>query len=336
MVGEPQAGIPSGRCGHRARRGRWGGVAIVVVAGWGLWQPGSAAATAGVTLHYTCTAGVSMTAQVTWHLPPEIVVGKSNPAVGITAAATISATRTALLGIVGVASIDGSGGAAAVAVAPEGPVDTALHLVVSPTPVPASGPMTFHAAGTLSDPVFREPGHAVVDVGPALDLTLTPRDANGSPVVGPAAVSCTLNRGQDPKLFSFEIMPAPPASLSPTTRRVSLPPVPAAAGTPGGGPSGPGTASAGGARSSTGGSSAADPAVSTSAPPTTLTPTSTRGAGGLVRESAGVSNRRRRSADWWLPVAGTMAVVVGAVGVVRWLRFRRHAPGRSRPVPDDL
>jgi hypothetical protein len=215
-----------------------------------------------------------------------------------------------------VASIDGTGEAAGAIVAPGGTVDTALHLVVARTPVPASGPMTFHAAGTLSIPVFRQPGRAVVDVGTALDLTLTPRDANGSQVLDPVVVPCTLNPAQDPHLFSFDIRPAPTATPDPGTTRVA----PAPAGTPGRGSSGPGTTSAGGSRSS----STADSAVSGSAPPTTPTTATSSPA----RDSAAVSNRRRLPADWWLPVAGTMAVVAGAVGGAGWLRNRRRTRDR--------
>lgn len=313
---------PDGRRG-RAWRSRWSDIAIaVVVAGWCWWQPGLAAGTAmaGVTLQYTCTVGAPMTARATWHLPTRIVVGRPTPAVRLTVAATISAANTAVFGFAGVASIDGRGDAAAAVAAPQGTVDTALHLIVPRTPVPVSGAMTFHAAGTLAIPVFRQPGHAVVDVGTTLDLTLTPRDANGSPMVGAIAEPCTLNSGQDRELFSFGIRSAP----HPVTSRVTLPPAPAAAaaGTPG-----HGTANAGGSRSSKGGPSTTGPAASSSAPPTTLTPTSIPATSGPARDSAAVSNRRSRPADWWLSVVATMGVVVSAVGGVRWLRHRRRMRG---------
>lgn len=297
-------GTPGGRRGRRAR----GGVAIaVVVAGCGLWQPGLAAA-AGVTLRYGCEVGVPMSAHVMWHLPPRVTVGRPTPAVRITATATVSTFDPVVFGFAGVTNIDGTGDAAGAIVAPGGTVDTTLHLTVAPTPVPASGPMTFHAAGTLSIPVFRQPGRAVVDVGTALDLTLTPRNANGNQVFNPLVVPCTLNPAQDPQLFSFDIGPAPTATPDPVTRRV------APAGTPGQGSAGP-TSAAGPPASST-----ADAPVSKSAPPITATSSP-------ARDSAAVSNRRRLPADWWLSVLGTMAVVAGAVGAAGWLRARRRTRG---------
>lgn len=339
MVDE-QVDVPSGRSSGRAWRGRLSGVAVaVVVAGWGLWQPGSAAvaATAGVTLQYTCSFFQSMTAQLVWTAPPEVVVGEPTPAATVTAAATISAADTAPLRFDGVASVDGSGDVADAVVAPEGTIHTALHLVVSPTPVPSSGPMTFHATGTLSGLVFHQPGHAIVDVGTALDLVLTPRGANGNPIVGPVSVSCTLNHGQDPEVFSFDIMPAPLPPRTPTTTRPVPPPAVAGvggAGTPGAGLSG---GSSGSGAAGAGGSSTASPAVSSGAPPTTLTPASVTATRGPVRDSAVMANRSRLPADWWLPVGSTMIVVVGVVGGVRWLQNRRRrVPGGGSSMPDDL
>lgn len=328
------------RIGCRGRRGWWGGVAVaVVMAGWGLWQPAPAAAvTAGVTLQYTCPFSQPLTAQMVWTMPAAIVVGKPVPAVTVTAAATISAADAQLLGAAGVASVDGSGDTTGVVVAPEGSIDTALHLIVSPTPVPASGPMTFHAAGTTDSMVFRQPGHAVVDVGSTLDLALIPRDATGNPLGGPVSLSCTLNPGQNPEVSSFDITPVP-VTPSTTTRTDTPPPTRATGasrtrgattpgvGASGGGPSLADAAGAGASRSSAGGPRAASPAVAHSTPPSTATtpaPTSITLMRGPVRDSAAVSNRRGLAAGWWWPVVGTLAVVAGVVGGVRWLRNPRR------------
>lgn len=337
---EPRVDVAIGRCGRRAWCRRSTGAAAVVVAVCGLWSPGLAvAATAGVTLQYTCTVGAPMTAQVRWSMPPEIVVGTPTPAVTVTATATISAADAELFGLVGVASVDGSGDTAGAVLAPEGTINAALHLVVPPTPVPTSGPMTFRVAGTTPSLVFHQPGHAVVDVGTALDLTLTARDAKGNPIEGPTSVSCALDPGQNPEVSSFDIMPAPSAIPTPTTRTAVPHPNPflapgtrgsgmPGAGSSGGGSSGPGAAGVGRSPSSTGGSTTAGPTVSSDTSSTTLPPTSATATREQIRDSAAVSSRRGLPVGWWLPVVGTMVVLVGSVGGVRWLLRRRRAPGR--------
>lgn len=339
MVDE-RVDVSGGRSCDCAWRGRLRGVAVaVVVVGWGLWPPGlvAVAATAGGTLQYTCSFFQSMTAQLVWTAAPGVVVGEPAPAATVAAAATISAAEAAPLRFDGVASVDGGGDLAGAVVAPEGTIDTALHLVVSRSSVPSSGPMTFHATGALSGLVFHQPGHAVVDVGTALDLVLTPRDANGNSIAGPVSISCTLNPGQDPEVFSFDIMPAPLPTRAPTTRRPVPPPAVAGAGgagTPGAGSSGSGVAGAGGSRVSIGGSSTASPAVSSGAPPTSLPTASVTATRGTVRDSAVLANRSRRPGDWWLPVGSTMIVLVGVVGGVRWLQGRRRrVPGGGPSEP---
>jgi hypothetical protein len=188
-----------------------GALVIAMVAASGaLWQPGLAiAAMPGVTVHYTCAAGLSLTVQVVGNMPPGIVVGKPTPAVVVKATATVNAVDTALIRAGGVSSIEGSGDMAAVVVAPDGTHDTTLHLVMSPTHVPTSGQMTFHAAGQLPRLVFHRPGRAVADIGTKLDLTLTLRKANGNPIVKSVGMPCSLNTGQHTEMFSFDITPVP-------------------------------------------------------------------------------------------------------------------------------
>ncbi len=282
-------------------RARLGTAAIAAVVLGTLWQSvPSAASSATTTLQYTCAAGLPVTAQLIWNPPPEIVVGKTVSAITVTVLATIDAADARLLGAVGVTGIDGSGDAAGVVVAPEGTVGAGLHLVVSPTRVPASGPMTFHATGTLTGLLFRQPGHAVVDVGTALDLRMTARDADGNPIDGTAAVSCTLNSDQGREVLAFDITPDTPGA---TTGAAAV----------------LGKASPGANATDIGGSSTASPVASS-------TPASTKASNRSVRDSAAISTSRRPTADWLL-VAAIVASSQARPGV-----SDGGGTGRSRPA----
>lgn len=280
--------------GHHGHRSRLRGTAVAMVAIWGLCQPGPAAA-AGVTLQYTCTPGGAMTAQVAFRPPTEIAVDKPVPAVTVAATATITTTDTQLIRFAGVASLDGSGTVPGVIVAPQGTIDTPLHLIVSPTQVPTSGAMAFQATGAVTGLSFRQPGQAVVEVGTTLALTLTPRDANGNSIIGPTTVSCTLNPGQHQQLLSFDIKAATPAVIH--TKAPKPTPAPATAK-----------------------SSATSPptTVSTTARPT---PSPTKV---TTRDTATTLTDHNSAADWWLPLAGTLAILAGTIGGLQWRHNRRR------------
>lgn len=202
MISERHVNVP-GR--PRRRRARLAGLVIAMIAA-GLWPPGSAtAATTALTVRYACPGGQSLAVQLTGRMPTGIVVGKPTPAVVVTAVTAISAFDTALLRARGVSSIDGSADVAAVVVAPDGTADTTLRLAVSPTRVPASGQMTFHPSGALPHLTFHRPGHAAVDVGTSLNVTVTVRSAGGKPIVNSGHFSCTLDGGQQTEILSFTV-----------------------------------------------------------------------------------------------------------------------------------
>lgn len=204
MNSEPHVNVPGRRWRRRARL--VGLVIAMTAASAGLWPPGSAtAAVTAVTVRYACPGGQSLAVQIAARMPPGAVVGKPIPAVTVTATASISTIDTALLRAGGVSSIDGSADAAAVVVAPDRTADTTLHLVVSPTRVPSSGQMAFHAAGALPRLTFHRSGHAAVDVGTSLNVTATLRNAGGKPIVNSGHFSCTLDGGQHTEILSFTI-----------------------------------------------------------------------------------------------------------------------------------
>lgn len=200
MVSEAHVKVPS-------RRARLAGLVIAVVAASvGLWPPGVATAAAtAVTVRYACPGDQSLDVQMAGRMPPGVVVGKPTPAAKVTATTAISAFDTGLLRAGGVSSIEGSADAAAVVVAPDRNAGTTVHLVVSPTRVPASGQMTFHAAGALPRLTFHRSGHAAIDVGTSLNVTVTLRNASGKPIVNSAHFACTLAGGQRTEILSFTI-----------------------------------------------------------------------------------------------------------------------------------
>lgn len=326
-------GVPR-RTAHRSPvRGAAGVVmaTVVVAASMGVWGAGLAAAdSAGAPLHYMCTLSPfpeqPMTVQVAWDAPASVPAGRTTPTVTVTATATVGSTVTWALRQIGVATVEGSLDAPGVVVAPEGNISSAVRLAVRRTDVPASGPMTVQATGTIPGFVFHQPGHATVTVGNDLAPHVILRDASGNPTgPGEVAPSCKLDPGQNTVVFSFDIMS--PAVPTPTTG------IAGSITSRAGGPAGTGTQETitpgtSGSIASATGSTAPSTAVSGTTQPT-VAPTADKA---KVDSPAFTSTESwavgPTGVDWWLVVAGIVAAGAGVIGGVRWLKRRR---GRRVP-----
>jgi hypothetical protein len=308
---------------HRSRRSPvWIAVFVTMAAGAGIWGAGLAAADpTRMTLHYMCTLSPypaqAMTVQLTWNAPASVMVGQTTATATATVTATVGPTVTWALGLVGAATVEGSVDAPGVVDAPEGNISAAVRLTVPRTDVPVSGPMTIQAAGTAPGLVFRQPGHATINVGSGLALRLTPADADGNPTAaGEVTLSCTLDPGQNTVMSSLEITSA--AAAVPTAGTVTAP-AGGLTGTVAPGPSG--------SPSSQASSTTPSPEVSGTGHPTVTDPTATRSnVDGPESTSSTFRPVDRTTAAWWLAGAGILAAAV--IGCVWWLMRRRRTEGR--------
>jgi hypothetical protein len=180
-----------------------------------------------VTSHYTCSESSPfsqpVTVQVGWDAPQPMPAGQATAAtVDITV--TMGSVVTWALGLEGVASVEGSGEAAGVADAPGKNSPTAVRLTVPRTEVPASGPMTVHATGSLPRHVFDQPGHTTINLANDLAAHMIPRDASGNVMTaGESDFSCALDPGQNAVMLSFDVRPIPAPPTASATREAARP-----------------------------------------------------------------------------------------------------------------
>ncbi|HJP75860.1 MAG TPA: DUF6801 domain-containing protein [Pseudonocardiaceae bacterium] len=207
------------------------GVAITAVLGVG-WPSIAAAEPAAATLQYTCQTSSPfsqpMTAQLSWDTPRSVRAGT---AATVDVTATLGSYATWLLGLEGVASVEGSGTVPGTVVAPGKTAPTAIQLTMPRTDVPSSGPMTVHASGSLPRLVLDQPGHATIDLANDLAAHMIPRDASGNVITAAESdISCGLDPGQHAVVLSLDVtsVPAPPTAAKTTAPAVPLAAAPAA------------------------------------------------------------------------------------------------------------
>lgn len=205
----------------------WG---VAVAAALGVGWPGIAVAEpAGATFQYTCQSSLafsqSMTTQVSWDVPRSV---RARTGATIEVTATLGSYATWLLGLEGVASVEGSGAVPSTVVAPGKTASTAIQLTLPRTAVPSSGPMTVHASGSLPRLVLDQPGNATIDLANDLAAHMIPRDASGNVITAAESdFSCGLDPGQHAVVLSLDVtaVPAPP----PTAAKATAPVGPVAA-----------------------------------------------------------------------------------------------------------
>ncbi|WP_372664309.1 DUF6801 domain-containing protein [Amycolatopsis kentuckyensis] len=124
---------------------------------------------------------------------------------GLAVAVTVPDKSTRGLALVGAASIEGT--ASAGVTLANGPLTLplALPLTVAKTAVPASGPFTTNASGSVPPVQLPNAGKTTLTIG-GFSARLTPKKADGSFTgLGSFTSDCTLDPGQDPVLLSFDL-----------------------------------------------------------------------------------------------------------------------------------
>ncbi|WP_103338396.1 DUF6801 domain-containing protein [Amycolatopsis sp. CA-126428] len=120
-------------------------------------------------------------------------------------AVTVPDKSTRGLALVGAASIEGT--ASAGVTLANGPLTLplSLPLTVAKTAVPASGPFTTNASGSVPPVQLPNAGRTTLTIG-NFSTRLTPKKADGSSTgLGSFTSDCTLDPGQDPVLLSFDL-----------------------------------------------------------------------------------------------------------------------------------
>ena len=188
------------------------------------------AATASLTLVYSCpfpligTQDMSVKIDVA-DLPDSAVVGQPIPASRVTATATVPATATQGLTLVGATTVEGTAKATTRVDNVGAPHDIVADLVVAKTSVPASGPFDTVATGGTAPVTFANAGLTTIAVG-NFSTTLTPRKADGSETgLGTFTSDCTLKPGQNTQLYQFTVSPAsnPTTTTATTTTTTTQP-----------------------------------------------------------------------------------------------------------------
>jgi hypothetical protein len=120
-------------------------------------------------------------------------------------AVTVPDKSTRGLALVGAASIEGTASAGVTLANGSLTLPLSLPLTVAKTAVPASGPFTTHASGSVPPVRLPNAGRTALTIG-GFSARLTPKKADGSFTgLGSFTSECTLDPGQDPVLLSFDL-----------------------------------------------------------------------------------------------------------------------------------
>lgn len=124
---------------------------------------------------------------------------------GLAVAVTVPDKSTRGLALVGAASIEGTASAGVTLANGSLTLPLALPLTVAKTAVPASGPFTTSASGSVPPVQLPNAGRTTLTIG-GFSARLTPKKADGSFTgLGSFTSDCTLDAGQDPVLLSFDL-----------------------------------------------------------------------------------------------------------------------------------
>ena len=172
-----------------------------------------AAATASLTLAYSCpfpligTQDMTVRIQVT-DLADSAVVGQPVPPTKVTAVATVPATATSGLRLVGASTVEGTARSQATVDNAGTPVPVVASLTVAKTNIPLAGSFNTTATGGTPSLTFTKAGVTTVRLG-AFSTTLTPRTSSGGLTgLGTFTSNCTLKPNQNTLLHTFTVAPA--------------------------------------------------------------------------------------------------------------------------------
>ncbi|MFI9008340.1 DUF6801 domain-containing protein [Actinosynnema sp. NPDC053489] len=216
----------------RTGRSVVGGVAVVTAVAGAVAFTGAGtgtAATASVTLVYSCpfpligTQDMSVRVDVA-DLPDSAVVGQPVAATRVTATATVPATATQGLTLVGATTVEGTARATTRVDNAGAAQDVVADLAVARTGVPSSGAFDTVATGSTAPLTFANAGTTTITVG-NFSTTLTPRKPDGSETgLGTFTSDCTLKPDQNTRLHQFTVSPASTPTTTTTTTTTTTAP----------------------------------------------------------------------------------------------------------------
>jgi hypothetical protein len=142
----------------------------------------------------------------------------------VTATATVPATATQGLTLVGATTVEGTAKATTVVDNAGAPQDVVANMVVGKTNVPSSGAFDTVATGSTAPLTLVNAGTTTISVG-NFSTTLTPRKPDGSETgLGTFTSDCTLKPGQNTLLHQFTVTPASTPTTTTTTTTTTTQP----------------------------------------------------------------------------------------------------------------
>lgn len=224
-------------------------VATAIVAATAAAWPGPAAAVV-VQREFQATCltqygNAAVDIQAEANAPDSVVAGRTVVGVVVNATGTAPSIASFGLGLIGATSVEGTVDVVGTVTAPGVDQTLSTRMVIPNTPVPASGPVTAEASGTLPQFTFPHAGGATVLLDSAT-FHITPITSSGTTPVGTVDGSCTLDPGQSHVLYTFTVTPPAPASTS-AASGASAPARPTSGSPVGGAPSDPPASSSPGA-----------------------------------------------------------------------------------------
>ncbi|HWE89894.1 MAG TPA: DUF6801 domain-containing protein [Pseudonocardiaceae bacterium] len=184
-----------------------------VAGGLVLVGAGSASAAASLDLKWDCPfpplADQTLDTNISVNLPATIATNTQTGALAVTVDATVPATATQGLDLVGGTNLSGSATAKATLNEPGGQtLDLNIPLTIPTTAIPQDGSaFTVHATGSAPSIQFATAGSGSVVVDPAFSMVLHITNASGAAtsLPDPYNTNCTANTGQNMQLATFTV-----------------------------------------------------------------------------------------------------------------------------------
>jgi hypothetical protein len=178
---------------------------------------GTSAVAAGATgghvekiITYTCNFPLvgtkPVTADVKVTFPATGKVGQIIQGTGFSAVATLDASTTSALRLIGAATVDGTANPQIDANISGVVVTLALPFTIPSTKVPATGNMGLPFVGAIPGFAVHKAGTVTLSIGANFTGTATPKTAAGKPTqLGTINLACTQNPGQNATLASIPV-----------------------------------------------------------------------------------------------------------------------------------
>ncbi|HWE89901.1 MAG TPA: DUF6801 domain-containing protein [Pseudonocardiaceae bacterium] len=193
-----------------------GAAALMVagaVAGVVMLAEAGPASAASLSLNWTCPfpplADQTLATNISVNLPASIPVNTQTGAINVSVAATVPATATQGLDLVGGASLSGTASAAATLNEPGGQkLNITIPMTIPNTPIPQNGTaFTTNASGAAPSIQFATAGQGSIVVGNSFSMVLHIKNSSGgaTSLPEPYNTNCTANSGQNMQLSTFTV-----------------------------------------------------------------------------------------------------------------------------------